>query len=234
MILSPYFRGFLLLAAMLVLPLNVQLIFNESLLHHVDHEDRMAQPSVSLAINVSSPNASTVVSGASLGEEKSEFTHSLKRQAEETEGGEEEGGEEEGLLANGEEGDDEQPAEQDENAPPDELPSSGRIQAPLAPHQDQSPHKNHARLEPSNPTGRAALAPKDDPDTFAACLQIMDDNHFLIEWLAYHAFVMVNARCFIDCCGDMFSLYANTSFSTLLLADASIDCPSGPLLQNNS
>jgi len=31
---------------------------------------------------------------------------------------------------------------------------------------------------------------KNDPNSFAACLQIMDDNHFLIEWLAYHYHVM--------------------------------------------
>lgn len=35
-----------------------------------------------------------------------------------------------------------------------------------------------------------ASDPKDDPNTFAGCLQIMDDNHFLIEWLAYHYHVL--------------------------------------------
>mmetsp|Transcript_38845 Transcript_38845/g.94042 ORF Transcript_38845/g.94042 Transcript_38845/m.94042 type:complete len:82 (+) Transcript_38845:465-710(+) len=29
-----------------------------------------------------------------------------------------------------------------------------------------------------------------DSDSFSACLLIMDDNHYLIEWLAYHYQVM--------------------------------------------
>jgi hypothetical protein len=33
---------------------------------------------------------------------------------------------------------------------------------------------------------------RDDPkESFAACLVLMDDNHFLIEWLAYHYHVLV-------------------------------------------
>ena len=31
---------------------------------------------------------------------------------------------------------------------------------------------------------------RDSNDTIAACLLVMDDNHFLIEWLAYHHFVL--------------------------------------------
>ena len=38
----------------------------------------------------------------------------------------------------------------------------------------------------------------DDPkNSFAACLMLMDDNHFLIEWLAYHAHVLVR-NTFVD------------------------------------
>lgn len=38
------------------------------------------------------------------------------------------------------------------------------------------------------------IAGKNDPNTFSGCLQIMDDNHFLIEWLAYHYHVMPMRR----------------------------------------
>lgn len=31
---------------------------------------------------------------------------------------------------------------------------------------------------------------KDDPESFAGCMMIMDDNHYLIQWLAYHYHVL--------------------------------------------
>ena len=47
-------------------------------------------------------------------------------------------------------------------------------------------------------SGRHISIPlKNDPNTFAACLLIMDDNHFLIEWIAYHYHVMPLRRLII-------------------------------------
>jgi hypothetical protein len=40
--------------------------------------------------------------------------------------------------------------------------------------------------------GFSTIVSKDDLNSFAGCMLIMDDNHFLIEWLAYHYHVMVS------------------------------------------
>ena len=44
----------------------------------------------------------------------------------------------------------------------------------------------------STPTANAtySLESLPPPETFSACLMVMDDNHRLVEWLAYHYFVM--------------------------------------------
>jgi hypothetical protein len=47
---------------------------------------------------------------------------------------------------------------------------------------------------PTTPTRTKPIIKEDydDPtNSFAACLLFMDDNHFLIEWLAYHYHVLV-------------------------------------------
>ena len=46
------------------------------------------------------------------------------------------------------------------------------------------------RTEETSLQPLTAIPSMNDPNTFAGCLQIMDDNHFLIEWLAYHYHVM--------------------------------------------
>ena len=38
------------------------------------------------------------------------------------------------------------------------------------------------------------IASKDDPDSFAVCVMVMDSNHFLIEWMAYHYHVLPMRR----------------------------------------
>lgn len=48
---------------------------------------------------------------------------------------------------------------------------------------------DHEPKQPSKP-----VASINDPDTFAGCLQIMDDNHFLIEWISYHYHTMPMRR----------------------------------------
>jgi len=43
----------------------------------------------------------------------------------------------------------------------------------------------------TNPGGMEAILARDDLNsTFSACLLVMDDNHRLVEWLAYHWFLL--------------------------------------------
>lgn len=45
-------------------------------------------------------------------------------------------------------------------------------------------------LQPSSNKSQQVLQPKKDNESFLACLLIMDDNHRLPEWLAYHYFAL--------------------------------------------
>jgi len=51
-------------------------------------------------------------------------------------------------------------------------------------------HRNLPGNEFNPDDGVPPQRDKEDKDSFSACLLVMDDNHFLIEWLAYHHFVL--------------------------------------------
>ncbi|CAB9512620.1 expressed unknown protein [Seminavis robusta] len=95
----------------------------------------------------------------------------------------EEAGEESEAIAN----------ETEEDAPAEE---SGDLEIPESTISgDPSEVKQTAvatktTTQPMTNHSSSTIVSKDDPESFGACLQIMDDNHFLIEYLAYHYHVM--------------------------------------------
>jgi len=65
-----------------------------------------------------------------------------------------------------------------------EIQKEKRRQITTLPVQDTTDESPFMNLPPPPTIGN------NDKDSFAACLLIKDDNHWLIEWLAYHYFVM--------------------------------------------
>lgn len=59
----------------------------------------------------------------------------------------------------------------------------------LSGQQHHPPSLFWSNAPPPTPDDRTEL-PGSSDGNFSACLLVMDDNHFLIEWLAYHSFVM--------------------------------------------
>ena len=67
-----------------------------------------------------------------------------------------------------------------------------------APETKRLPLSNPSKAPSKVESGRLTGTPSEnDPNSFAACMLIMDDNHFLIEWIAYHYHVMPLRRLII-------------------------------------
>jgi len=56
----------------------------------------------------------------------------------------------------------------------------------------QSPSASSGQLEPAEPhvSGRPPAREVPQSESFGACLKLMDDNHWLVEWIAYHWFAL--------------------------------------------